>query len=59
MEKYEQPGGDVRSKVPSKEYKDNYDRIFRKESDHSVICAQCGTLNKPSDFVCSNCGSPV
>lgn len=59
MEKYEQPGGDVRSKVPSKEYKDNYDRIFRKESWNDAPCSQCGVLNKTSDFVCKNCGSPV
>lgn len=33
MEKYEKPGERLVSKVPNKEYKDNYDSIFgRKES---------------------------
>jgi hypothetical protein len=31
MEKYEQPGGKINSKPPSKEYKDNYDAIFGKK----------------------------
>lgn len=31
MEKYEQPGVKITSKVPSKEYKDNYDNIFGKK----------------------------
>lgn len=41
MEQYEQPGGNVRSKVPSKEYRDNFDTIFREkeknpDEDHSL-----------------------
>lgn len=31
MEKYEQPGERLHSKVPSDEYKENYDRIFGKK----------------------------
>jgi len=31
MEKYEQPGERLVSKVPTKEFKDNYDRIFGKK----------------------------
>lgn len=33
MEKYEHPGEKINSKAPTKEYKDNYDKIFgEKES---------------------------
>jgi hypothetical protein len=32
MEKYEQPGERLHSKVPSDEYKEAYDRIFGKKS---------------------------
>lgn len=31
MEKYEQPGERLHSKVPTEEYKENYDRIFGKK----------------------------
>lgn len=31
MEKYEKPGERLVSKVPNKEYKDNYDSIFGKK----------------------------
>jgi hypothetical protein len=31
MEKYEQPGERLHSKVPSEEYKEAYDRIFGKK----------------------------
>lgn len=31
MEKYEQPGERLVSKVPNKAYKDNYDSIFGKK----------------------------
>jgi len=31
MEKYEQPGERLHSKVPSDEYKEAYDRIFGKK----------------------------
>jgi len=31
MEKYEQPGERLVSKVPTKEFKDNYDAIFGKK----------------------------
>lgn len=31
MEKYEKPGERLVSKIPNKEYKDNYDSIFGKK----------------------------
>lgn len=33
MEKYEQPGVTLVTKVPSEEYKNNYDVIFNKDKD--------------------------
>lgn len=60
MEQYEQPGGNVRSRVPSKEYKDNYDAIFRKKEPDSWVCAvdDCHFYNLLGDAVCVNCGAP-
>ena len=47
MEKYEQPGERLHSKVPSDEYKEAYDRIFGKkqywyEKKLDNICPRCG-----------------
>lgn len=59
MEQYEQPGGNVRSKVPSEEYKKNYDEIFRKKEttiETTIICQKCGHNQNPDNIVCKNCG---
>lgn len=54
MEKYEQPGERLHSKVPTEEYKENYDRIFGKKQywyekqleldfgETKNICPKCG-----------------
>ena len=61
MEQYEQPGGNVRSKVPSEEYKNNYDSIFRKDKRLITNCFKCGknwtaTQEPYCSEVCPNCG---
>ena len=62
MEKYEQPGERLVSKVPTKEYKDNYDTIFgKKESwlDRKEREAEMKNeekhANATDEFCCGKC----
>lgn len=36
----------ISSKVPSQEYKDNFDRIFAKENTTPIFCRHCRELEK-------------
>lgn len=49
-------GDKLISKIPTKEYQDNYDRIFRREQKR---CSYCDTMNDVDDVVCKNCGEEL
>lgn len=65
MEKYEQPGERLHSKVPSDEYKEAYDRIFGKkqywyEKKLENTCPKCGyKWEGVQGYVCDNIDCPA
>lgn len=51
-------GARLVSKANSKEFDDNYDKIFRKENKLEVkLCNNCGEANDSTQEYCSKCGT--
>jgi len=51
-------GARLVSKANTKEYNDNYDKIFKKEKNLEVkLCNNCGEPNDSNQEVCSKCGT--
>lgn len=53
-------GARLVSKANTKEFEDNYDKIFRKENKFEVkLCNNCGEANDGIAEVCYKCGSTL
>jgi len=56
MSKNDVTGDEIKSKVPSKEFLDNYDRIFRNRID---TIGQNGNEGLHYDALCNICGKEL